>query len=195
MVRPRATAGANPNYPALSRPMPPPLTCSRKRCSSGWLAGCTVASNRGRKMFSSISWKLASWPLVRYTSLRGDRTQTDAGQGQQQASKSQSCHERHRSAFAPQWESGTSRQTRLDRLWLGLSWHSRVPSLATEGWAIPVEQEAGPGPLYTAREVPPPPRDTHKRRGTCTSQRTLGECTLWFTAQRASLSHSSLERP
>lgn len=36
------------------------LTCSRKRCSSGWLAGSIVTSNRGMKIFSSISWKLAS---------------------------------------------------------------------------------------------------------------------------------------
>lgn len=114
-----------------SRPMPL-LTCSRKRCSSGWLAGCTVASNSGRKMFSSISWKLASWPLVRYTSLQGDRGQTYAGQGQQQASRSQSCQEKHQGASEPQWESGTSRQTRLDQLWVGLgdlSWHSECSAL------------------------------------------------------------------
>jgi hypothetical protein len=30
------------------------LTCDRKQCSCGWLAGLTVTSNRGRKMFSSI---------------------------------------------------------------------------------------------------------------------------------------------
>lgn len=35
-------------------------TCWRKRCSSGWLPGFTVTSNRGMKIFSSISWKLHS---------------------------------------------------------------------------------------------------------------------------------------
>lgn len=39
------------------------------------------------------------------------------------------------------------------------------------------------------------PPFTHKSRGTCTSQRTLLEWTRWLTAQRASLSHSSRERP
>lgn len=47
------------------------LTCSRKRCSSGWLRGLMVTSNRGMKMFSSISWKLASCFFVWYTSLWG----------------------------------------------------------------------------------------------------------------------------
>ena len=41
------------------------LTCSRKRWSSGWLRGFTLASNKGMKMFSSISWKLASCFFVR----------------------------------------------------------------------------------------------------------------------------------
>lgn len=45
------------------------LTWSRKRCSSGWLLGLIVTSNRGMKIFSSISWKLASCFFVWYTSL------------------------------------------------------------------------------------------------------------------------------
>lgn len=46
------------------------LTCSRKRCSSGWLRGLMVTSNRGMKIFSNISWKLASCFFVWYTSLQ-----------------------------------------------------------------------------------------------------------------------------
>lgn len=45
------------------------LTWSRKRCSSGWLRGLMVTSNRGMKIFSNISWKLASCFFVWYTSL------------------------------------------------------------------------------------------------------------------------------
>lgn len=114
-----------PRPASLPSPCPRPrLTCSRKRCSSGWLAGCTVASNSGRKMFSSISWKLASWPLVRYTSLQGRQDTSRCRAGSRTARGRAVMRS---TSLNHSGERGTSGETRLDRPWVGLggpSWHS-----------------------------------------------------------------------